>query len=233
MRWMTPITRAALVASGAVALIAASTPWHATVNVAERAHSIGNPEAEMRLTEFVSYSCSHCADFAVQGEPALQLVYVGQGRLVREVRSVIRNPIDLVATMLVQCGPTDRFIRNHAMFLRSQSDWLPVAERATSAQIARWTISDASAARRNIASDLDFYTLMERRGYDRPTIDRCLADAPLAKRLMDNSAADREEFKVQGTPSFAIDGVLLDDVHSWSALEPVLQSRYEKPETVF
>ena len=206
--------------------IASSSPWHATISQSDRATTVGNPEAEVRLTSFVSYTCPHCATFTIQGEPALQLAYIGSGKLKMEVRPVIRNPIDLVATMLVQCGDTDKFVRNHTMFMTTQRSWLPIAQRATQVQIARWTLADKSAARRAIANDFGFYGLMESRGYSRPTIDRCLADQAVADRLEANSQADFEQFGVRSTPSFAIDGERLDGVHGWPELETALKTRF-------
>ena len=37
--------------------------------------------------------------------------------------------------------------------------------------------------RRAIAADFGFYEMMETRGYDRPAVDRCLADAATANRI--------------------------------------------------
>lgn len=225
MSWKRPLRMIAL-AAVAVLGIAADTPWHATVAVSERAHTIGNPAAEVTLTEFVSYSCPHCATFAMQGDPALQIAYVGTGKIKVEVRPVIRNSVDTVATLLAQCGDSDKFIRNHAMFMRTQRGWLPVAQRATQGQVARWTAADKPAARRAIANDLGFYALMESRGYSRVDIDQCLADNAKAERLEANTEADFEQFGVTSTPSFAIDGKLLDHVHEWQSLEAKLNERF-------
>jgi protein-disulfide isomerase len=225
MSWKRPIRMIAL-AAVAMLGIAADTPWHATVAVSERAHTIGNPAAEVTLTEFVSYSCPHCATFAMQGDPALQLAYIGTGKVKVEVRPVIRNSVDTVATLLAQCGGSDRFMRNHSMFMLTQRNWLSVAQRASQGQIARWTAADKPAARRAIANDLGFYALMESRGYSRVEIDQCLSDNSKAERLEANTEADFEEFGVTSTPSFAIDGKLLDHVHEWQSLEAKLNERF-------
>lgn len=225
MSWKRPLRMIAL-AAVAVLGIAADTPWHATVAVSDRAHTIGNPAATVTLTEFVSYSCPHCATFALQGDPPLQLAYIGTGKVKVEVRPVIRNSVDTVATMLAQCGDSDRFIRNHAMFMLTQRSWLTAAQRATQGQIARWTGADKPAARRAIASDLGFYALMETRGYSRVEVDQCLADDAKAALLEANTEADAVQFGVTHTPSFALDGKLLEEVHEWRALEAALGERF-------
>ena len=78
--------------------------WHAVIAKTERGHLIGDPDADTRLIEFVSYTCSHCANFAIQGEPALDLTLLMPGKMAVEVRPVIRNALDLTVTLLAQCG---------------------------------------------------------------------------------------------------------------------------------
>lgn len=229
MRWKRPAKLMALAVVGALSVASSNTPWHATVEVSDRAHTVGNPEAETKLTEFVSYTCPHCAEFAIKGDPPLQLAYIGTGKLKLEVRPVIRNSVDLVATMLVQCGDASKFPRNHTMFMLSQRGWLPITQRASQAQVARWTASDKAAARRAIANDLGFYGLMEARGYSRVDSDKCLNDQSQADRLEANTDADSAEFDVHSTPSFAIDGKLLKDVHEWTSLETALNSQLQEP----
>ena len=206
--------------------IGANGNWNTSVEQTERAHVVGNPEAKVTLTEFVSYTCPHCATFAVQGEAPLQLVYIGPGKLKLEVRSIIRNVVDMTATMLVQCGSEDKFLRNHTMFMLRQEQWLGKARNATQAQAALWTRGDA-AGRRAMASSLGFYEMMETRGYGRIELDACLADNAKAAQLQANTKADFADFGIRGTPSFAIDGTTLENVHSWQALGPALGERFK------
>ena len=229
MIWMRD-TLLALAASLALMSTGASAQranWNNEVRVDGQHHVIGDPEAEHTLIEFVSYTCPHCATFTKQGEGTLQLAFIGPGHMLREVRNIVRDPIDLTVTMLTHCGRTDRFSRRHEVFMREQEQWLPVARRATAAQRARWETGDYAARRRAIAADLDFYTIMERLGMRRAETDRCLSDDAKAQALVAASVAHTQEFELQGTPSFAIDGKLLADTHDWATLEPQLVVLYK------
>ena len=126
--------------------------------------------------------------------------------------------------MLANCGDSSNFKRNHAMFLRSQKDWLAVAANAPQTQQAVWSRAD-TAARINMANALGFLTKLENRGYSRSDLTRCLSDNAEAQRLLDNSAESATGFGITGTPSFALDGTLLAGVHSWDALYPLLSTR--------
>ncbi len=214
---------ATVAALTATASLAAGN-WLTTVATIGGGHQIGNPAAKVKLTEFVSYTCPHCGEFAQEGSSAVDL-YVATGKVQLDVRHVVRDPVDLTAAMLTNCGPAIKFPRNHAAIMLSQPKWLPIAEHATAGQKARWFSGPGPARRRAIASDLGFYDIMIPRGYDRPGLDRCLSDEALAKRLADQSAADDKKWDISGTPSFLIDGVRLAGTYSWSILRPQLDAR--------
>lgn len=215
-----------LLLAGVLALTGGnSANWNTTVVESNQGHVIGNPDAENTLAEYISYTCPHCADFAKQGDPVIKLAFIHPGKLKLEVRHLLRDPIDLTAAMLAHCGDTSKFVLNHATFMSTQARWLDVARKANPAQMQRWTGADRAASRRAIASDLGFYELMAGRGYDRVATDRCLSDEAKASAMAKTSAADVQRLGLKGTPSFVLNGELLDGVHSWAALEPHLTGK--------
>lgn len=221
------LAKIGLAAAAAVFGIAANAPnWNTVITEADGAHRIGNPEAKVSLIEFVSYTCPHCAQFARAGESALQLAYIGPGRVRLEIRHVVRDPVDLTAAMLARCGPADKFPRNHAAFMYAQDKWLAKAAAATKGQQQRWFTGNGPARRRAIANDLGFYEIMSGRGYGRTDVDKCLSDEAAARKIAETSARDAETWKVAGTPSFAINGTLLAGTHDWRVLQPQLDARF-------
>ncbi len=199
--------------------------WTGTVERTDRGHRMGKPEADAQLIEFVSYTCGHCANFAREGDPTLELAAIGPGHVNVEVRPVIRNGLDLVVTMLAQCGDPAGFKDRHRMFMYSQNDWLTKATNAPKTQQAIWARGDASA-RMNAAQALDLDDMLAQRGLTMPQINTCLADDAAAKALLANGRADATEFGVNSTPSFALDGKLLTNVHDWPGLSGALQARF-------
>ncbi len=198
--------------------------WPATIARTPRGHLIGNPEAETRLIEFISYTCPHCADFAARGEPALELAVLAPGKVSVEVRPVIRNGIDLAVTLLAQCGDPAGFKARHSALMLGQAEWLGKARNAPATQQQIWLRGD-KAGRANAASALGLTAMLARRGQLQAELDACLADDAAARALVENGLADKSETGVASTPSFAIDGKLLDGVHNWDALYPVLSAR--------
>ncbi len=199
--------------------------WHADIEQTERGYRIGNPDAEASLIEFVSYTCGHCASFTREGEGALDLVLLAPGHMSLEIRPVIRNAIDLTVSLLVQCGPAEGFKNRHRMYMLSQDNWLEKARAAPASQQAIWARGDASA-RLSAARALNLDDMLAERGTSIADVNTCLADDATAQTLLENGNADRDEYAVPGTPSFALDGELLTDIHSWDTLHPVLTERF-------
>ena len=222
----TIVQAAALLAAAALLGGTAGTQrranWDSTVVETEAGHRIGNPDAKVKLTEFFSYTCPHCAEFARDGEGALKLGDLATGKLNLEYRHLIRDPVDLTVGMLVNCGAPAKFPGNHSAFLMGQSRWIAPLARPTEAQMNRWRAPGATG-RRAIASAFGFYAIMERRGYSRTAADRCLADEAMARRLAEISDREWKRPGIAGTPSFAINGIVMPGTHTWAALQRQLR----------
>ncbi len=222
---MNLIARALLLTSAALTLSAASPRtmvWNNTVALTpEGGHLIGNPDAKVRLVEYMSYTCLDCRDFTIQSDGALQIGYIAPGKLSIEVRHLVQNPVDQVAAMLADCGPPEKFALNHAALMRSQDRWRTMFERAGTAQKQRWSTGTLLARGRAVSEDLGFYRIMESRGFDRSATDACLGDAALAKRIGEAGKAGYAA-GIRTAPSFLLNGTLLDAAHSWAELRPLI-----------
>lgn len=207
----------------AVPALAQKGNWIATVaETRGGGHMLGNPGAKVKLIEFASYTCPHCAEFEKDGAGAIKLALVQPGKASFEVRHLIRDGVDLTAAILANCGPKEKFFQNHAMFLTTQDTWMARATFAVPSQKARWSTGAMSSRWKAMASDLGFYDMMETRGYTRAQVDQCLNNEAVGRALVEQSNAGADAFGVHGTPSFALNGKLLDEVHTWDALQKAL-----------
>jgi len=227
------LTLAALGLSAAAAVgkppardASAKTNWNDTVTrTPQGTHILGNPAAKLRLTQFVSYTCSHCAHFDEEADAPLRTAYIAQSKAAVEVRHFVRDPVDLTVTLLTNCGAPAKFFLNHAAFMRSQSKWIGLLASPTAAQRERWSSGTFAQRTKTIAKDFGFYPIMATRGYTAQAVDTCLANEALAERLAADTDLAQRTLRVTGTPSFAIDGAVLADTHNWSLLRPQLDAR--------
>lgn len=204
--------------------------WSGEVTPTERGHLLGNAEAETKLIEFVSYTCSACAAFAMQGDPAIELSLIAPGDMAVEVRPVIRNELDVTVTLLANCGDPKKFKARHSAFLWSQNSWLKQAANAPQTQQAIWQRGDA-ASRLNASTALNLGARVIALGTTPSEVTACLSDEKAAQALIDKDKANKTEFGFNSTPSFALNGDLLEDVHQWQVLYPVLAEEFKPQPT--
>jgi len=234
MKHLVPVALAALAALVSQPAMAKPGPagashaanWNATVTrTPDDGYVLGNPAAPLHLVAYISYTCPHCAEFEGQADAPLRIGMIGPGKGSYEIRPFLRNGLDVVAALLAECGPPSKFFANTQLLLSTQSQWMAPAGTLTEAQKGRWESPNFATKMRAIASDLGLYAIMERRGYGRAELDRCLADKPLADRIAKHTQEASEKDFVQGTPAFMIDGVPLAGTYTWDVLKPQLDAR--------
>jgi hypothetical protein len=64
--------------------------------------------------------------------------------------------------------------------------------------------------------------LFRERGMSAARVDTCLADEARLSRLVEISRNAAQSLGVKGTPTFMLNGRILDSVSTWEALEPHL-----------
>lgn len=208
----------------AAASVPAETPraWDDLAGVTPQGNPVlGNQAAPVRLVEFISYTCGHCAHYDLEAKAPLRSGLVRQGKVAVEVRPFIRNEIDVTASLLALCGPDHRFFADHDAILGAQAQWLRQPSNPDAK--ARWSNPDFGARMKAMAEDLGLYRIMIAQGAQPGELDRCLADQALANKLNEESNRAITETGITGTPSFLINGTL-QAVHSWDELRPLLEA---------
>lgn len=217
-----------ILAGAALALAGVAAPASTPHNWDDQASAtadgmpvLGNQAAPVRLIEFISYTCPHCATYATESDQPLSTGLVRQGQVAVEMRPYFRNGIDVVATLLALCGPDEKFFANHQAILAAQESWLRAPLNPNAQQ--RWANPVFGERLKAVAEDLGLYRIMLNRGYTPVELDQCLADETLAKSHEVATQYAYEKLGVQGTPSFMINGQL-QTVHSWPELEQALNA---------
>ena len=202
---------------------AATRDWSRTVVATpEGGFRMGNPNAPLKLVEFGSITCPHCAEFNEHGGAALRSSYIRSGRLSWEYRPFMIFPTDPGIFLLLSCvGPGSFFPLTDQLYAQ-QDHW--VGQLQNVSQDEQQRIQALSGAER--AAALVRATGVDKifiaRGVAPARIDTCLADEPRLIRLVEVSRT-ATNLGVKGTPTFMLNGKILESVYGWETLEPRLK----------
>lgn len=204
--------------------VAAAPNWGATVTQTQSgAMLLGNPAAKVRLVEYLSYSCSHCAAFVAESGVALRRDYVARGLVAVELRNAVRDRFDFTAALLARCGGPGRFFGNTDALMASQATWLGKAsevESANASQFQTLPVNDGlKIAMRGVGLD----TIMKKRGLTTAQLDACLVSKPAQDRIIAMTNEAWNERKINGTPAFLINGTSYTGGSHWAQVEPALK----------
>src|SRR6478672_5906480 len=96
--------------------------WSLVVSpTAEGGFVMGNPNAKVKLIEYGSMTCPHCAHFDEEATPALINEFVKTGDVSFEFRNFVRDAMDVSASLVARCGGAKRFFPvTRAMFKDQQ-----------------------------------------------------------------------------------------------------------------
>lgn len=193
--------------------------WATTVTrTPAGAYVLGNPRAKVRLVEYASLTCSHCAAFAAEGYPALRKDYIGRGLVSLELRHAVRDRADLAASLLARCkGPAGYFPAMERIFA-AQGDWLPRAAALPEAPPVD-TPAGRTAALVSTASGAGLPAIA---GLSPAAANACIGNAREQAALSAMASEAWGQRKITGTPAFFINDKPVEAAASWDALAPAL-----------
>lgn len=201
---------------------AAQSDWTRTVAVTpEGGFRMGNPAARVKVVEYLSLTCPHCAAFAHEGTPQLIANHVRTGRVSLEYRNYVLNAYDIAATFISRCAPPTRYFAMSHELLGTQSSWMGRIQSLTDAQRTELRGLQPLQAMQRIVTLLGLDAVAARHGIAPAAQRACLSNQAAFDRIgAIRQAADAAG--VSGTPTFAINGRLVD-VNDWSSIEQLIR----------
>ncbi len=169
---------------GAAALLAMAPSALAGDDLLEHALSprvIGSDDAPIRVAEYYSMTCGHCADFHNNTFPKVKAKLIDEGIVRFEMRPFPLDGLALRAHALVRAVPETKFFPLVKMLLAKQPVWVraadPVAELQQMARLA------------GVSAD-EFNGIMRNR--------------PLLEGIVDLRQKGMDDWKISSTPSFVV-----------------------------
>ncbi len=181
---------------------------------------LGNPDAPLKLVEYASHTCSHCATFSGEAHEPLE-GYIDSGVVSFELRNQVHDGIDLTFAMLARCGDATTF------YPLATQGWAELNTIIGTAQASGEALNAAMLAEgddrfQRIAAASGLLDWFAARGISQDQALTCLADPAVADGIITRSQEQSDELDVTGTPTFFLNGNKLN-ANSWAGIEPILQ----------
>ena len=160
---------------------------------------LGAKDAPVTMIEYASMTCTHCAAFHEETWPTLKTKYIDTGK----VRFVLREfPLDPLATagfMLARCaGPDKRYPLVDLLFTQ-QKNWAFVDKPVEALE-----------------------NTVKQAGIGHDAFETCLKDQKLYDQVNQERDKAAQQFKVDATPTFFINGVKHAGELSTAELDKIL-----------
>jgi protein-disulfide isomerase len=185
---------------------------------------VGNPQARVRLVEYFSTTCPHCAAFSHEAYPTILDKYVRGGQVSFEVRLALRDAIDLVAAKSVRCAAPTRYFATLEDVMGTQSDWEPKTVDWVNAHSADLNGPNKDNAIHALLTGVGIAAIVAKHGVTPAALGACLTSKPINDALERSTNDAWNVRKIDGTPTFLINDVVQKDVYGWAGLEPAIQA---------
>jgi protein-disulfide isomerase len=159
------------------------------LDITEDDFVIGNPDSKITIIEYASLSCSHCANFHNNTLADLKKEYVDTGKVKFVFRNFPFNYPALLGSMVLQCIPKDvKYNHMNALF-QFQKNWV---------------------VRENNKSKQELFKIMQSGGMTKKEFEACINNRNLEEKILQGVIDAQNEFNIQSTPSFLINGILVE-----------------------
>jgi protein-disulfide isomerase len=151
--------------------------------------SIGDPQAPVRVVEYLSLACPHCAHFHATVFPAFKAKYIDTGRVYFTIRELLTAPANVAAAgfLMARCNGGAHYFDVVDQVFRSQARWQQGAIKPLFLEIAK------------------------RNGLTEAQFEACLVDEAAREALEKRLEYATQVDKVTGTPTFFVNGVMLNN----------------------
>ncbi len=152
---------------------------------------LGNPDSDIKIIEYASMTCGHCADFHSNIFPAIKEKYLDTGKVHFLFREFPLDPLSAGAFMLARCAGEGRFFPFVDILFKTQPTWTRTNDPVTA-----------------------LFNISRQAGFTQETFDNCLSNQQLLDGV--NWVKDRAEteFNVRSTPTFFVNGRMLRGVQT-------------------
>jgi protein-disulfide isomerase len=161
---------------------------------------LGDADAPVKVIEYASFTCSHCANFHDAVFDKLKANYIDTGKVHFTYREVYFDRYGLLAAMIARDGGPAKYFAISDVLYSSQSDWLASQDDKTIVENLRKIGLKAGLDKAKVDATVSaFETCVA-------DLKACMATDNIAGAMVATYQANATEDDVTGTPTFIING---------------------------
>jgi len=183
---------------------------------------VGNPAAKVKIVEYLSLTCPHCALMAGQSMAPLKRDYIAKGIASFEVRHAVRHGYDFVGSLLVRCQPATDYLDAMELLFSTQESW--IAKAMAAKDDAAFEAENPDQKMVSVAHSAGFDALFAKRGMTPQRFSACMANKAAKQQLGEMADKAWNADKIPGTPAFRINGTMQGSLASWAELEKAIKA---------
>jgi protein-disulfide isomerase len=147
--------------------------------------SLGKADAKVKVVEYASASCSHCAKFNNEVFPAFKAKYIDTGKVHYTLKEFLTPPEEVAAAgfLVARCAGKDKYFTVLDSIYKNQAEMFQTGDfRGVLLRIAQSS------------------------GMTADQFDKCVSDPEALKALNARVQSAINDDKITGTPSFFVNG---------------------------
>lgn len=185
---------------------------------------MGNPSAKVKLIEFGSMTCPHCKEFDEKGVPALIDKYVKSGQVSWEFRNYVRDAFDVAASLVARCNGAKSFFPLTRALYDDQDNWVAKIQQAPQEQLQQMQNLPPNQQFLAFAKVAGFQQWAAARGVPEAKSTQCLTNEQSVNQLVQMASDTTSQYpEFQGTPTFVLNGTMVEKTATWELLEPQIK----------
>jgi protein-disulfide isomerase len=187
----------------------------------EGGYRMGNPDAPIKLVEYGSLTCPHCAEFSQKSSATIRDKYVASGRVSFEFRNFVRDSLDVTMAMLTRCGQPESFFALTEQVFANQPAIFAKAQANTTGMEATQNLPKEKLfiALGQASGVTEFFSA---RGISVDQANICLAKTDTGTQLAEATQTQGAKYQIEGTPTFLINDEKLQ-INTWEDVKARLE----------
>jgi protein-disulfide isomerase len=165
---------------------------------------LGKADAPITIIEYASLTCPHCAEFDKETLPKIKQEWIDTGKARLVYRDFPLDGVALRAAMLARCAPPERYFAFIDTLFQSQQSWARNDWEPALVRIAKLG------------------------GMSEDQFKKCIGDDALSNSVVQMRTTAANEYGVESTPTFFINGTKLLGAVGYPAFEKALSAALPK-----